>query len=69
MPTLKWADADEIGLQLHEAHPDTDPLTLRFTDLREMVLSLAGFDDDPASSSEWALEAIQMAWLGYFQQQ
>ena len=47
MPTLKWADADEIGLHLHEAHPDTDPLTLRFTDLREMVLSLAGFDDDP----------------------
>lgn len=63
MPSLKWTDADEIGDRLHQLHPGTDPLTLRFDDLREMVLGLEGFADDPAASSESALEAIQMAWL------
>lgn len=65
---LTWTDNDEIGFQLHEAHPDTDPLTLRFTDLREMVLALPEFEGDPSASSEAVLEAIQMAWLEYFQQ-
>lgn len=39
-----------------------DPLTLRFTDLRDRVLALPGFDDDPKASNEPKLEAIQMAW-------
>lgn len=69
MPSLKWTDAEEIGYRLHEAGPGLDPLTLRFTELRDMVVSLEGFDDDPGASSEGALEAIQMAWLECFQQQ
>lgn len=63
MPGLKWTDADRIACLLHRARPDVDPLSLRFIDLREMVMSLEGFDDDPAGSSEPILEAIQMAWL------
>ena len=63
MPTLKWTDADEIGHLLHEAQPRTDPLSVRFADLREMVLGLEGFAGDPAASTESVLEAIQMAWL------
>ena len=47
---------------LHEAFPDTDPLTVRFTDLRAKVLALDGFADDPKASNEPKLEAIQMAW-------
>ena len=39
-----------------------DPLTVRFTDLRERVMQLDGFTDDPKSSNEPKLEAIQMAW-------
>jgi len=35
---------------------------VRFTDLREKVLQLEGFDDDPKMSNEPKLEAIQMAW-------
>jgi FeS assembly protein IscX len=67
MPTLKWTDADEIGYLLSEKFPRVDPLTVRFTDLRQWVISLEGFGDDPAKSSEGALEAIQMAWLEYRQ--
>jgi FeS assembly protein IscX len=59
---VKWVDAENIGLALYEKFPETDPLTVRFTDLRAKVMELDGFDDDPKSSNEPKLEAIQMAW-------
>jgi FeS assembly protein IscX len=59
---MRWTDAEEIGIALCEAHPDIDPLTVRFTQLREWVLQIPMFSDDPSSSNEAMLEAIQMAW-------
>lgn len=66
MASLTWTDADEIGYQLSERYPDEDPLSVRFTDLRERVVALPGFAGAGDASSEPALEAIQMAWLEYF---
>ena len=60
---MKWIDAEDIGIALADQFPDLDPLTVRFTDLREKVMALDGFDDDPKASNEPKLEAIQMAWL------
>jgi FeS assembly protein IscX len=60
---MKWTDTADIAIALAEAHPDVDPLKVRFTDLREWVLALPGFSDDPARSGEKILEAIQMAWI------
>ena len=57
-----WLDAEDIGILLQEKFPETDPLTVRFTDLRQYVIELPGFADDPAKSNESKLEAIQMAW-------
>ena len=59
---ITWADSEEIGIRLQEKYPDLDPLTIRFTVLREYVIGLEGFTDDPAKSNESKLEAIQMAW-------
>jgi FeS assembly protein IscX len=59
---MTWTDAEDIGIALFERFPDVDPLSVRFTDLREWVMALPGFDDDPAASNEGRLEAIQMAW-------
>jgi FeS assembly protein IscX len=59
---MNWDDAEDIGIELYEKFPDTDPLTVRFTDLRNHVLELAGFEGDAANSNEGKLEAIQMAW-------
>jgi FeS assembly protein IscX len=59
---MKWSDAEDIAIALFDKFPDVDPLTVRFTDLRERVLALDGFDDDPKGSNEPKLEAIQMAW-------
>lgn len=64
---MKWTDAEDIAISLTEKFPDLDPLTVRFTDLRQHVLSLDDFDDDPKASNEPKLEAIQMAWLEEYQ--
>ena len=60
---MKWVDTLEIAIALADEYPDVDPLTVRFTDLREWVLALDEFDDDPARSGEKILEAIQSAWI------
>lgn len=60
---LKWVDSLEIALDLIELHPDVNPLKLHFTELRQWVLDLERFDDDPAHCGERVLEAIQLAWI------
>jgi FeS assembly protein IscX len=47
---IDWTDVLEIGIQLQEMFPDTDPY------------SVPGFIGDPAKSNESLLEAIQTAW-------
>ncbi|MEJ2466673.1 MAG: Fe-S cluster assembly protein IscX, partial [Candidatus Thiodiazotropha sp.] len=59
---LKWVDTLEIAIALDEAHEDVDPTTINFVDLRNWVLALEEFDDDPDHSGEKILEAIQAAW-------
>ena len=63
---MKWIDAEDIAIALADKFPGVDPLTLRFTDLRERVLALDDFVDDPKTSNEPKLEAIQMAWCEEF---
>jgi FeS assembly protein IscX len=60
---MTWKDAEDIAIALSEKHPETDPLSVRFTDLHRQVMELPGFSDDPKASNEGLLEAIQMAWL------
>ena len=60
---MKWTDVQEIAVALYEKFPDTDPKTIRFTDLHKWVMELEGFNDDPNRSGEKILEAIQMAWI------
>jgi len=60
---MKWTDSREIAFALLEKFPDTDPKTVNFVDLRNWVLALPGFDDDPKRSGEKILEAIQMTWI------
>jgi len=62
VPQITWNDAEEIGIQLQEKFPETDPLTVRFTELHRFVTELPSFADDPQKSNESKLEAIQMAW-------
>jgi len=60
---MKWTDISDIAIELSEARPDTDPLKDNFVDLRDWVLALEDFDDDPKHCGEKILEAIQQAWI------
>jgi FeS assembly protein IscX len=60
---LKWVDSLEIAIELDEAHPDVDPKSVNFVDLRQWILDLDDFDDDPEHSGERILEAVQLAWM------
>jgi FeS assembly protein IscX len=60
---LSWTDTLDIAIELDEAHPEVDPMQVNFVDLRNWVLALEDFDDDPEHCGERILEAIQMAWI------
>jgi len=60
---MKWTDSRDIAIALLEKFPDQDPKAVNFVDLRNWVLELPGFDDDPKRSGEKILEAIQMTWI------
>ncbi len=60
---MKWTDTYDIAAALYDKFPDVDPVTVRFTQLRQWVLELDGFSDLPERSGEKILEAIQAAWI------
>jgi len=59
-----WLDVDRIAELLHATHRDTQPYSVRFTDLRRLVEALPGFVGDPDHPvNEKILETIQALWL------
>jgi len=60
---MTWIDSLDIAISLDEKHPNIDPKSVNFVELRQMVIELEGFDDDVNRSGEKILEAIQMYWI------
>ena len=60
---MKWTDTQRIAEELFDRHPEIDPKTVRFTQLRQLNLDLPEFDDDPQRCGERILEAVQQAWI------
>ncbi|MDH2918883.1 MAG: Fe-S cluster assembly protein IscX [Sideroxydans sp.] len=60
---MKWTDIHQIAICLADSKPDTDPRYVNFVDLRNWVMALPDFNDDPKHSGEKILEAIQAAWI------
>jgi FeS assembly protein IscX len=60
---MRWTETEDIAIALEEKHPSADLLRLRFTDLRQWILNLDEFDDDPSRCNEKVLEAVQAAWI------
>ncbi len=61
--SLKWTDIQDIAIELADSREDADPKLVNFVDLRDWVLALDDFDDDPGHCGEKILEAIQAAWI------
>lgn len=60
---MKWTDVHAIAIELAESKPEMDPRYINFVDLRNLVMALPDFSDDPDRCGEKILEAIQAAWL------
>ncbi|WP_239326417.1 Fe-S cluster assembly protein IscX [Snodgrassella gandavensis] len=60
---MKWTDIHRIAEELADRHEDIDPVNIRFTQLRELILALPEFDDKPEHCGERILEAVQQAWI------
>ncbi len=60
---MQWTDTIDIAIELTEAYPDIDPLTVNFVDLRNWVMGLEGFEGRADQCGEKILEAIQAAWI------
>lgn len=60
---MRWTDIHDIAIALEGRYPDKDNVNLRFTDLRQWVTGLEGFEGAPDGCNEKILEAIQMAWI------
>jgi len=61
--SLKWTDTLEIAIALDEAHAEADPKQVNFVDLRNWIMALEDFADEPERCGERILEAVQMAWI------
>ena len=60
---ISWTDSLEIAISLEDAHPDIDPITINFVELRELVMALEDFYEGDTKCGEKILEAIQMCWI------
>ena len=60
---MRWTDVYEIAFKLADAKPEVDPMQVNFVDLRDWIIALPDFEDDPDRCGEKLLEAIQAAWI------
>ena len=54
---MRWQDLEDIAIELYDNNPNLDPLTVRFTDLLDMVLKIDEFECQREECNEKKLEA------------
>ncbi|MFA0087306.1 Fe-S cluster assembly protein IscX [Vibrio sp. 10N.286.49.B1] len=64
---MTWTDSRDIAIELCDKFPETDPKTVRFTDLHQWIIELDEFDDEPNRSNEKILEAVILCWMDEFE--
>jgi len=60
---MLWTDVQDIAIELADTKPEVDPKFVNFVDLRNWVMALEEFDDEPSRCGEKVLEAIQALWI------
>jgi FeS assembly protein IscX len=62
--TFGWLEVELIGEELAEAHPEIDPMRIGFVQLKQLVMTLPQFKEEPGHPcNEKILEHIQAAWI------
>jgi len=62
VPELYWDSTYAIAMALMEHYPQTDPEDVGLNQLAELIVTLPGFNDDPAMGTERILTDIQIVW-------
>lgn len=62
MNGLTWDASFEIALRLMEVYKDVDVETVGMEQLREMIIALPDFADDPALANDAILKDILREW-------
>lgn len=61
--TFHWLDVERIAEELADAHPNVNPYSVRFPELRRMIEGLTGFQEQPGHPvNERILETVQQMW-------
>lgn len=60
---LSWQQQDGIAKALLQAYPEQDRLALGHEDLRQLIVALPGFQDDPYPPGEAWLSKILWTWM------
>lgn len=60
--TLYWDASYEIVLALMERYPTMDVTDIGIQQLKQMVIDLPGFQDDPAMANDGILNDILREW-------
>ena len=61
---MKWTDIQRIAEELYDTHGDSiNPATVRFTQLRDLILALPDFDATPTVAAKKILEAVHRLGL------
>ena len=64
MKTFGWLEVRLIGELLAEHQPAIDPLRVGFVQLKQLVIGLPGFKEEPGHpANERILEEIQRHWI------
>ncbi len=62
--SFHWLDVELIAEELHDAHPDRDPVRVSFPELKRLVQELEDFEEQHGHPcNERILEAIQQHWI------
>jgi len=61
-PALFWDATYAIAMKLMEVHPALSPEDVGLNELKELVVNLPGFCDDPVLANEQILLDIQTVW-------
>lgn len=60
---LTWGQIKDIAQALVRYYPDVERLDCSPEDIRQLVVALPEFDDDPAPPSDKTLDSILWQWM------
>ncbi|MDX1924828.1 MAG: Fe-S cluster assembly protein IscX [Rickettsiaceae bacterium] len=66
---MQWHEIEDIVHALEEHYPEIDIEELTLPDLRDLILDLQEFSDDPDAVKDSGLKKLKESWIEYREEQ